>query len=205
MKGDPVRSIQVTLLISAVIGAVGAIGASPCLAQTRVTSLDELRRELSAGDVVTVVPAVGQPVAGRLMRLGDVDLDLRLLDTRPSQEHGPRDLTMPLDTIQSLERPRDSARNGAGLGAAIGAGVGGAMFVHALVVDRNEMDEWAKFYVGAAAVCTGAGAVIGWAIDAARSKPHIRFDATSGRRTRVSVQPLYSRDRGFAVTVSFSG
>ena len=49
----------------------GAIGASPCIAQTRVTSLEELRRELAAGDFITVVPAVGQPVAGRLMRLGD--------------------------------------------------------------------------------------------------------------------------------------
>ena len=29
------------------------------------------------------------------------------------------------------------------------------MFVHAIVIDRNEMDEWAALYVGAAAVCTG--------------------------------------------------
>jgi HAMP domain-containing protein len=55
----------VTLVISTLIGAFGAIGASPCIAQTRVTSLEELRRELAAGDFITVVPAVGQPVAGR--------------------------------------------------------------------------------------------------------------------------------------------
>jgi hypothetical protein len=204
MKGDPVRSTlaHVTLVSSTLIVPFGAIGASPCLAQTRVTSLDELRRELAAGDAITVVPAAGQPVAGRLMRLGDVDLDLRLLNTHTPQER--RDLTIPLETIQSLERPRDSARNGAGIGAGIGAAFGGAMLVHAIVIDRNEMDEWATLYVGAAAVCTGIGALIGWAIDAASSKPHIRFDAASGRRTKVSVQPLYSRDRGIGLTVSLS-
>ena len=134
---------RVRLVSPTVIVAFGAIGASPCIAQTRVTSLEELRRALAAGDFITVVPAVGQPVAGRLMRLGTVDLDVRLVNKRAPQERGPRDVTIPLDAIQSLERPRDSARNGAAIGAGIGAGFGGAMFVHAIVVDRNEMDEWA--------------------------------------------------------------
>ena len=195
---------HVTLVSSILIVAFGVIGASPCIAQTPVTSLEELRRELAAGDFITVVPAVGQPVAGRLMRLGNVDLDVRLANKRTPQERGPRDVTIPLTAIQSLERPRDSARNGAAIGAGIGAGFGGAMFVHAIVIDRNEMDEWAAFYVGAAAVCTGIGALIGWAIDAANSKPHIRFDASSGGRTKVSVQPVFSRGRGIALAVSFS-
>ena len=194
---------HITLVISTVIVAFGAIGASPCIAQTRVTSLEELRRELAAGDFITVVPAVGQPIAGRLMRLGSVDLDVRLVNKRTPQERGPRDVTIPLNAIQSLERPRDSARNGAAIGAGIGAGYGGAMFVRAIVVDRNEMDEWATLYVGAAAVCTGIGALIGWAMDAANSKPHIKFDAASGGRTKVSVQPVYSRGRGIALAVSF--
>ena len=46
-------------------------------------------------------------------------------------------------------------------------GVGAAMFLRAVVVDRNEMDEWAPLYLGGAAVCTGIGALVGWAIDAA--------------------------------------
>jgi HAMP domain-containing protein len=206
MKGDPVRSTLAHLrsVISTLIVAFGAIGASPCLAQTRVTSLEELRRELAAGDFITVVPADGQPVAGRLMRFGNVDLDVRLVNTRAPQERGPRDVAIPLDAIQSLERSRDSARNGAAIGAGIGAGFGGAMFVRAVVIDRNEMDEWATLYVGAAAVCTGIGALIGWAMDAAHSKPPIRFDASSGRTTKVSVQPVYSRGRGIALAVSFS-
>jgi HAMP domain-containing protein len=203
MKGDPVRLTlaHVTLGISTLIGAIGA---SPCIAQTRVTSLEELRRELAAGDFITVVPTVGQPVAGRLMRLGDADLDLRVVNRRTPQERGPRDVTLPLDAIQSLERPRDSPRNGAAIGAGIGAGFGGAMFGYAFVVDRNEMDEWAPLYIRAAAVYAGIGALIGWAIDAANSKPHIRFDAFSGGRAKVSVQPVYSRGRGIALVVSFA-
>lgn len=199
----PSTLAHIRLVISALIAAFGAIGASPCIAQTRLTSLEELRRELGAGDFVTVVPAVGPPVAGRLARFGNVDLDVRLVNKRAPQERGPRDVTIPLTAIQSLERPRDSARNGAAIGAGIGAGFGGAMFVHALVIDRNEMDEWAALYVGAAAVCTGIGALIGWATDAAHSKPHIRFDASSGKGTKVSVQPVFSRGRGIALAVSF--
>ena len=208
MKGDPVRSAltHVTLVIPGLIVVIGAIGASPCIAQTRVTSVEELRRELASGDFITVVPAGGQPVAGRLVRLGTVDLDVRLVNKRTQQERGPRavTLTIPLDDIQSLERPRASVRNGAALGAGIGAGFGGAMFVHAFVIDRNEMDEWATLYVGAAAVCTGIGALLGWAIDAASSKPHIRFDASSLGRTKLSMRPAYSRGRGIALAVSFS-
>jgi hypothetical protein len=169
-----------------------------------VTSLEELRRTLAAGDFITIVPAAGQPVAGRLMRLGEADLDVRVVNKHTPQERGPRNVTMPLNAIKSLERPRDSARNGAAIGAGIGAGFGGAMFAYAFVIDRNEMDEWAPLYVRAAAVCTGIGALIGWMIDAANSKPHIRFEPSSGGRTKVSVHPVYSRGRGIALAVSFS-
>ena len=205
MKGDPVRSRlgQVALLASIAIG-FGSIGVPTAIAQTNVTSLEQLRRELAKGDFITVVPAVGPPVAGRLVRFGDVDLEIRPARPRGSRERDPRDVTIALDALQSLERPRDSARNGAAIGAGIGAGYGGAMFLHAVVVDRNEMDEWAALYLGGAAVCTGIGALIGWAIDAANSKPHVRFAASAGGRTRVSVQPLYSRGRGIALAVSLS-
>ena len=201
MKGEPLGSTlaHVTLVSSTLIAGFGLIGVSPGTAQTRVTSIEELRRELATGDFITVFTAVGEPVAGRLMRLGNVDLDVRLVNKR-----GPRDVTIPFNAIQSLERPRDSARNGAAIGAGIGAGFGGAMFIHAFVIDRNEIDEWATLYVGAAAVCTGIGALIGWAVDSASSKPHIRFDASSGGRTKVSLQPVYSRGRGIALAVSVS-
>ena len=83
-----------------------------------MTSLEALRHELAAGDFITVVPAVGPPVAGRLMRLGSVDLDIRPVDTRRA---GSRDVTFALDALRSLERPRDSARNGAAHGAGVNA------------------------------------------------------------------------------------
>jgi hypothetical protein len=77
------------------------------------------------------------------------------------------------------------------------------MFTYAFLIDRNEMDEWAPLYVGAAVVYTGIGALIGWAIDAASSKPHIMFEPSSQRKTKVSVQPVYLRGRGIALAVSF--
>jgi hypothetical protein len=186
----------------AVLIAVGAIGGSPCLAQTRLTTLAELRNDLAAGDFVTVAPASGQPVRGRLLRLDDDDLVVRIADKRLRGNR--RDVAIPLNTIRSLERPRDSARNGAAIGAVTGAGFAGALFFHALAIDRNEIDEWAWSYAGAAAVCTGMGALIGWGIDAARSKPHIRFDAPLVSRTKVSVQPLYAPRRGIGISVLLS-
>ena len=191
-------------MTSVIPALIVALGASPCFAQTHLTSIEELRRELAAGDFITVVPAVGQPFSGRLMRLGIADLEVRPVSRRTQPERGPRDVTIPLDAIQSLERPRDSVRNGAAIGAGIGAGLVGVMFVRAIVVDRNEMDEWAALYVGGAAVYSGLGALIGWALDAANSKPHVRYDVSSGKRTKVSVQPVYSRGRGIALVVSFS-
>jgi hypothetical protein len=194
---------QVRLVIPTFIVAVCGVGASPCIAQTRLTSLKELRGTLTAGDLITIVPADGQPLIGRLTRLGEADLDLRVVDKRTPQPRGPQNVTMPLDAIQSLERRRDAVRNGAAIGAGIGAGFGAAMFTYGFVVDRNEMDEWAPLYAGAAAVYTAIGALIGWAIDASRSKPHIMFEPSVQAPTKVSVQPVYLRGRGIALAVSF--
>jgi hypothetical protein len=199
MKGEPVRFT----LAYVVLSISTLIGASPCIAQTRMTSLEELRHALAPGDSIIIVPADGQPVAGRLIRLGEADLDLRVVNKHTPRERGPRDITIRLNAIQSLERRRDSVRNGAAIGAGIGAGFGGAMFTYAYVIDRNEMDEWAPLYVGAAVVYTGIGALIGWAIDAASSKPHITFEPSSQGKTKVSVQPVYLRGRGIALAVSF--
>jgi hypothetical protein len=64
-------------------------------------------------------------------------------------------------------------------------------------------DETMRVNTGSSSVVTGIGALIGWAIDAANSKPHITFDAPSGRRAKVSVQPLYlrGRTRGVILTI----
>jgi hypothetical protein len=50
------------------------------------------------------------------------------------------------------------------------------MFVRAVAVDRNEMGEWAPLYLGYGAAFTGIGWLIGKAIDAGSSRPHIRFE-----------------------------
>jgi HAMP domain-containing protein len=181
---------------------LAAAGAAPCFAQTRVASLEELRRQLATGDVITVIPAAGQPVKGRLVRLGQDDLGIR--PGKDSPDRGRRDVTIRFDAIQSLQRPRDPARNGAVRGAAIGAGFAGALFVYALAVDRNEIDEWAPMYAGLAGVTTGIGALVGWAVDAARSKPGLSFDKAQAGRTTVSVRPMLRRGRGIALAVSVS-
>ncbi len=191
------------LAAAALLVTMGMAGPSPARAQTRVATLDELRRELAPGDLVTVVPAAGPAVSGRLLRVGDVDLELRTSDKRLAPPGTPRDVTLALQTIRLLERPPDSARNGARIGAGIGAGLAGGMFLYALAIDRNEVDEWAPFYLKGAVMCTGVGALIGWAIDKSRSKPHIRFEAAEGR-TGVSLLPVVSRGRGIGVAVSVS-
>ena len=187
------------LVISTVLMASTAV---PCRGQTRVATLDDLRRVLAAGDSIVVVQAGGQPVAGRLTRLGTVDVDVRPKG-RDAREHG-RSITIQLDRIQSLERPRDSARNGAVLGAAIGGGFAAVMTGYALAVDRNEIDEWAGTYAAAGAACTGIGTLVGWALDAARSKPHVRFDAPAPGRTTISVLPVRPRRGGIGVALSVS-
>jgi hypothetical protein len=186
--------------LAAVSAFILTMGAAPAVAQTRPMSLEELRRELASGDVITIVPAAGAPIEGRLVRLGPHDLEVR---PRKRQDGAGRDVTIPLDSIRSLSRPRDSARNGALLGAGIGAAIGGAFFIYGLAVDRNELDEWAPGMAAGTAVCTGLGALIGWTVDRAVSKPQIRFDAPVGRTT-VSVRPVIRRGRGIGLAVTFS-
>jgi hypothetical protein len=191
-----VRSLFVVSIVTA--------AATRALAQTPVTNLETLRRQLIAGDSISLVQTNGEKVTGRLLRVGDADLDVRVVNrSNPRQERRPLDVTIPLNTIQSLERPRDSTRNGALLGASVGAGVGAGMFIYAAMIDANEMDEWAHIYLGVAALFTGIGGLVGWAIDASSSRPHVRYDAPSTKHMKVSVSPLLSRGRGATLTVSF--
>ena len=169
-----------------------------------VTTLDDLRQELSPGDFISIVQTTGDPVAGRLRRFGDTDLDLQA-ETRgaPPDQGRPLDLNIPLSAIQSLERPRDASRNGALIGAGIGGGVSLATFVYAAAVDSNEIDEWSPIYLALGGVFTGPGALAGWAIDRAHSKPHLRFDAPSSGTVAIRTAPWFSRGPGMTMAVSF--
>jgi hypothetical protein len=178
------------------------IGTSPTLAQVQIATLDELRRELSPGDVISLVQTTGDSVRGRLVRVADTALDIR---TETRQVTGTQHvaITVPLGTIRSLERPRDSSRNGVLIGAGIGAGVSLGIFVHAAAVDYNEIDEWGPLYLAMGAVYTGVGALVGWAIDSAHSKPHVRFNAPTAQTMRIRVAPLLARRKGMALVLSF--
>ncbi len=172
--------------------------------EVQVATLDELRRELSPGDFISVVQTTGDSVRGRLRRFGDTNIDLEAeTQQAPTEQRRPLDLTIPLSAIRSLERPRDSSRNGALIGAGIGGGFSLAMVVHAAAVDYNEIDEWALTYLAIGGICTGLGALAGWAIDRAHSKPHIRFDARSPGTVTIRAVPLLSRGPGMAMVLSF--
>jgi hypothetical protein len=190
--------------LPALIVALGMIGAAPAFAQVRVATLDALRREVTPGDVVSVVQTTGDAVTGRLQRFGDTGLDIQA-KTPPTAGQPRRllDVTIPFSAVQSFERRRDSVRNGTLIGAGIGGGSVLVAFVWAVSVDRNEIDEWGLSYLAAAGMYTGIGALAGWAIDHARSKPHIRFDAPSQRSAKIHVTPLLVRRAGMAVVVSF--
>jgi len=197
------KSLLARLRLPALIVALDMVGASPALAQVRVATLDELRREVIPGDLISVVQTTGDSVRGRLQRFGDTDLDIQA-ETRqtPGQQPHALDIKIPLSAIQSLERPRDSPRNGALIGAGVAAGLAVAQFVWAAAVDYNEIDEWGPIYLVMGGAYTGLGALAGWAIDLAHSKPHIRFDAPSGTMT-IRAVPLLSRGPGIALAVSF--
>jgi hypothetical protein len=198
------KSVLTPLLLPALIVALDAIGATPALAQGRVLTLDEIRREVIPGDLITVVQTTGDSLRGRLLRFGDDEFDLRPETGRgPGRPRRMLDVTIPYSGITSLERPRDSSRNGAMIGAGIGGGVAVAMFVRAVAVDRNEIDEWAASYLAFGTICTGIGALAGWAIDSARSRPHVSFKAPAARTRTVRAVPVLSRRPGVALVLLF--
>lgn len=157
------------------LAALEFLGAGTVLAQPQILSVDELRRALSPGDSITVVDTTGTVVRGKLLRFADAEVDIQA----ETQERSKRNLvvTIPLGTIQSLERPRDSSKNGMLIGAGIGAAIAAGLFAYAAVVDANEMDEWGPIYAGLGVGTAAIGAIIGWTIDSAKSKPRVQFRA----------------------------
>lgn len=194
----PLARLRLPTLIVALV----TIGGLPALAQVREATLEELRHELSPGDFISLVQTSGESVTGRLVGFGDSALDIRS-EIREDTGKQRLNITVPLATIRSLERPRDSSRNGLLIGAGIGGGLVLGMFVYAAAVDYNEIDEWAPMYLAMGAVYTGVGALVGWAIDSARSKPRVRFNAPSAETIRIGVAPLLARRKGMAFVIAF--
>ena len=186
------------------IDALAPVVTAHAAAQVRVATLDELRRELSTGDLVSIVGSEPHAIKGRLTRVGDADLGLLVEPPVAGAESGRRlDVTIPYSALRSLERPRDSAKNGALIGAGIVGGFVLAMFTYALTVDRNELDEWGPTYLAAGSIMTGIGALAGWVIDRAHSKRHIRFARVS---TASANRPLGTLPAGgYAPTLAALG
>jgi hypothetical protein len=165
------------LVIAGAAVAVECAGAATALAQVRLSSVDDVRREVAAGDVVTIGRGAADPIEGRLVRIGDTTLEVRAEARTTAGQRQRLDLTIPFRELTSLERRRDPSRDGTLIGAGVGGGVSLAMFIYAAAVDYNDIDGWGAPYLAGGAIVTGIGAVVGWAIDRARSKPHVRFDA----------------------------
>lgn len=199
--------MQVRTLLHAALAAAAVVstvaGGGIVSAQTRVATFDDMRRQLHAGDTVWVTRANGERVTGRLLRVGETDLEVRTKGVDQLGDSRRLDVKVPNADIRSIVRPRDPVRNGVLIGAGIAGGFSLVMFASAVAIDRNEMDEWGPGYAARAAALTGLGALIGGVIDAAHSRPHLEFDARPGGGTRVSLAPMTGRRRGMAVVVSF--
>jgi hypothetical protein len=191
------------LLIAAVAVAVECAAAATALAQVRLSSLDGVRREVAVGDVVTIGQGTSELIEGRLLRVGDMTLDVRAEVRTATGQRQRLDLTIPWHDLVSLERRHDSPRDGALIGASLGGGASLAMFAYAAAVDFNEIDEWAPLYLAAGALATGIGALAGWVIDRAHSKPHIRFEAVAPASGILPVAPVLSRGRRLALRLTF--
>lgn len=184
----------------------GSASSTPAAANSQLSAVTsmQLRQALSPGDLVFIVQTTGVPVKGRLLFVQDSGLVVGSDAQGTTGELGRHlNLTIPYSAIQSLDRPRDSSTNGALFGMGVGLGVWVPFFVHAVAVDRNEMDEWAAGYAVAGAIFAGVGAFAGWVIDTAHSKPHLQFVADSSASRRGLVQPVLARRPGVAVVVSF--
>ena len=189
------RAPLLTALI--VLATAGAASAR----QAPLSSLDDLRRALARDDRVTIVRRTGGPIQGRVVRVGDATLDIDAPGQPAAGRRQRQDLSIPWTDLVSLERPRDSSRNGALIGASVGGGFWLAMFVYGAAVDYNEIDEWAGAFLAAGAISAGIGALAGWAIDRAHSKPPIRFALVSSRTVTIRAVPW--RGRGAAIVLSF--
>lgn len=171
--------------------------------QSEAAGLASLRQHLGRGDRVTLVRTDGRAVSGKIVRLGAIDLDLRSEVRDAGGRKRKLTLTIPLEEIESLDRRGDSAKNGALIGAGVGAGVGIALFAHAYAIDANEMDEWAGGYALGTLVTTGLGALIGWAVDAANTRPDFHYVRARPPVTRLQLVPMGSWGKGVAVVVAF--
>ena len=178
--------------------AVSTVAAGDVLSVTEAN----LRRELGRGDVVSIVQSTGETVTGRVLRVSDTVLELRSDPTSTGGQARRLDLSIPLSEIASLDRPRDSLRNGMLIGAGIGAGVGIGFLSYTFAVDANESDEWLAVYMVGTAAVAGIGALVGLAIDAVHSKPGLRY-RREGVTSAVRVGPIFAHGRGVAVVVTF--
>ena len=160
----------------------------------QVQTVEELRGELSPGDNVTIVRSPESVVSGQLVRFGPLDLEIRgKISQGPGQPGSVATLSIPHDTIRSLERTGDSTKNGMLIGAAVGGGFGLFNLIYYGIVDANEIDEYSGSLVVGMAADAGIGALVGYFIDKLHTRPPIRFEVASGEQTGITPPPPIAR------------
>ena len=175
--------------------AAVAIAPAIALAQPQRVTLDEMRAALQRGDQVAFVQADGQSLKGKLTRIDESVLQVMVTTMDDKGVVKERDVVVPFSDLQSLERRKDSVMNGVRNGALVGAGIAAAFFIHSVAIDANEMDEWGASHVDGIRPCyTGIGALVGWSIDAANSKPPLVWSGTAGG-LKLELKPSLSLTR----------
>ena len=154
----------------------------------RTALLSALTEQVPAGEVVYVTDAAGATVRGKLMRISNDVVELRMNTTT-------RDIRAS-DVVRIQWQKRDSLLNG----IVIGGGIGAIHGIYWLIADPNECTGLcAEDYVA-----IGVGALLGGFIDRAIKKKVTVYDSASRRSTKLTVSPILVRERrGLQVAVTF--
>lgn len=164
-------------------------------AARQAVSFDQLPRVMSPGDTVRVTLIKGQTTEGKLVRIDDSLLDLRL----PGGTYQARKD----DILEIRLLPPDGVGDGALIGAVAGFGIGAL----ASCADGNQgiVDFCSGAGLGmVGGLFAGVGALIGFAVDASHVKSVTVYRAPAGRPVTVRFAPVGSYGRaGLRVSISF--
>jgi len=188
------------LLPTAILLATAAALAAPapCAAQEPVTSFSQLGDRLKPGDTVWMTDAQGREIKGSIESIGPDALTL--------EAGAPRAFATP--DVTAIRAPRhDATAIGAWSGLAAGTAYGIGLLVKYPEDAAKEPGMAAIVVLGFAGIGAGAGAIVGWVIDAARDSKQAVYRAPApagGTAARLSIAPVVTRRaKGVAVAFAF--
>jgi hypothetical protein len=164
-------------------------------AQEPVRSFDQLNTRLKPGDTIWVTDAQGREIEGSIESIGP---DALTLEAGAPRAFAPPDVT-------ATRAPRHSATAiGALSGLAAGTACGIGFLVKYPGTTAEEPGMAAIVVLGLAGLGAGAGAIVGWVIDAARDSKKEVYRAPGSSQARLSIAPLVTpRAKGAALSFAF--